>query len=157
MAGLIKKRLILSGVLLIVLPGTISSQNAQEPQPQPQTVEQPQYRTALALVRAINTAEVVDLSTYGSFSSWEVLVSHHQQYFDDFAAMNVHHQQIPNSKFGEPPEVLPGWNLRLNLHSDGQGYDLMLQDMTEKKCPFAFFSNEQALIWESKVMGCAPN
>ena len=157
MAGLIKKRLVFSGVLLIFLPGIISSQDAQESPAVPQNFEQPGHRTAVALVRTINTAEVVDHSTYGSFSSWEILMSHNQQYFDDFAAMRVHRQQIPNSKFGEPPEVLPGWNLRLNLHSDGQGYDLMLQDMTEKKCPFAFFSNEQALIWESKVIGCAPN
>ena len=152
MACLINKRLILSGVLLIFLPGITNSQNAQEAPAVPEKMEQPRHQTAVALLRTINTAEIVDLSTYGSFSSWEILVSHNQQYFDDFAAMN--RQQIPDSKFGEPPEILAGWNLRLNVHTDGQGYDLMLQDTTDKRCPSALFTNEAAVIWESKAIGC---
>jgi hypothetical protein len=44
--------------------------------------------------------------------------------------------------------------LRLNVHADGQGYDLMLQDMTDKECGSALFTNETAVIWESTAIGC---
>jgi hypothetical protein len=142
----------LNAVLVLSFLGTASSQNAQEAPPQPDKLAR--QGTAVALLRTINTAEIVDLSTYGSFSSWEILVSHNQQYFDDFAARKVNRQQIPDSKFGEPPEILPGWNLRLNVHTDGRGYDLMLQDTTDKKCPYALFTNEAAVIWQSKAIGC---
>jgi hypothetical protein len=144
--------MILTAVLLMLFLGITCSQNAQEAPAQPDKLAR--QGTAVGLLRTINTAEIVDLSTYGSFSSWEILVSHNQQYFDDFAARKVNRQQIPDSKFGEPPEILPGWSLRLNVHTDGQGYDLMLQDTTDKKCPSALFTNEAAVIWESKPIGC---
>jgi len=147
-----KRWMILNAGLVMLFLGTASSQNAQEAPATPDKLAR--QRTAVALLRTINTAEFVDLSTYSSFSSWEILVSHSEQYFDEFAAMQVHRQQIPESKFGEPPEIMPGWNLRLNVHSDGQGYDLMPQDTTDKKCPSALFTNENAVIWESKAIGC---
>ena len=63
-------------------------------------------------------------------SSWPILLAHYQQEFDQFLAM--HRQELRNARFTDAPEILPGWNLRLNIHADGQGYDLLLQDMTDK-------------------------
>jgi hypothetical protein len=34
------------------------------------------------------------------------------------------------------PEILPDWNPRLNVHADGQGYDLLLEDLTDKTCGY---------------------
>jgi hypothetical protein len=150
----VKSTSIMLTVIVLVFLGVATSQSAQDVPAVVNKPDQARHATAVGLLRQINTAEVVDLSTYGSFSTWDVLMAHNQQYFDDFAAMGVHKQQIPNSHLAEPPEIMPGWNLRLNVHSDGQGYDLMLQDMTDKKCAFALFTNETAVIWESRAIGC---
>ena len=53
-----------------------------------------------------------------------------------------------------PPEILPGWNLRLNVHSDGQGYDLLLTDMTDEKCGYAVLTDENGVIRQSKAIDC---
>ena len=152
-----KNTSIMLSVIALVFLGVVASQSAQDAAPVPiKKSDQPRYQTAVALLRTINTAEVIDFSTYGSFSSWQILMGHNQRYLDDFAAMAVRRQQVPESHFSDPPEIMPEWNLRLNVHSDGQGYDLMLQDMTDKKCGSALFTNETAVIWESTAIGC-PN
>jgi hypothetical protein len=61
---------------------------------------------------------------------------------------------LPATQFNEPPEILPGWNLRLNVHADGQGYDLMLTDMTDEKCGYAVLTDENGVIRQSKAIDC---
>jgi len=73
---------------------------------------------------------------------WQTLLSSYPKQFDEFLARRsaflgghglVNFGQpdtatrhiLPPIQFNEPPEILPGWNLRLNVHSDGQGYDLL--------------------------------
>jgi hypothetical protein len=52
-------------------------------------------------------------------------------------------------QLGTAPEVLPGWSLRLNVRGDGQAYDLMLEDVTNKQAPHAIYSIEIAVIWNA--------
>jgi hypothetical protein len=52
-------------------------------------------------------------------------------------------------QLGPAPEVLPGWSLRLNVRGDGQAYDLMLEDVTNKQAPHAIYSIEIAVIWNA--------
>jgi len=59
---------------------------------------------------------------------------------------------LPAIQFNDPPEILPGWNLRLNLHSDGQGYDLLVRDMTDEKCGYAVLTDENGVIRQSKAI-----
>ena len=61
---------------------------------------------------------------------------------------------LPTIPFNDPPEILPGWNLRLNLHSDGQGYDLLLIDLTDEKCGYAVLTDENGVIRQSKAIDC---
>lgn len=42
----------------------------------------------------------------------------------------------------------------MNVHVDGQGYDLLLQDMTDKKCGYAAFTDENVIIRRSKWIDC---
>jgi hypothetical protein len=49
--------------------------------------------------------------------------------------------------FGALPEILPGLNLRLNVHTDGHGYDVLLEDATDKN-GYAGLSDERAAIRE---------
>jgi hypothetical protein len=49
------------------------------------------------------------------------------------------------------PEILPGHNLRFNVHSDGQGYDVLLEDATDKS-GYAALSDERGVIRECKAL-----
>ena len=44
--------------------------------------------------------------------------------------------------------------LRLNVTSDGKGYDVLLEDETDKACGYAVVTNESGLIRQSKVVDC---
>ena len=54
-----------------------------------------------------------------------------------------------NVRFGDAPEILPGWNLRLSVHTDRQGCDVLLEDKTDKN-GYAVLSDERAYIRECK-------
>jgi hypothetical protein len=142
-----KKRLvILNAVLLVLFLGVVKSQNAQDV-PTSENADQLRRMLAISLLRQINTAEAVDQSTYGSYSSWQPLLAHNPEYFDKFIAM--HRQQLPDAHFADAPGILPGWNLRLNVHPDGQGYDVLLEDATDKN-GYAVLSDERVVIRECK-------
>ena len=51
-----------------------------------------------------------------------------------------------DSHLGPAPEILPGWSLRRNLTTDGRGYDLMLEDLTDQSCGYAVVSDEPGII-----------
>jgi hypothetical protein len=46
---------------------------------------------------------------------------------------------------------LPGWNLRLNVNADGQGYVLLLED-TADKTGYAALIDERGAIRECKYL-----
>jgi hypothetical protein len=141
-----------TGILLTLFLSVATSQNAQDVPSDGGKSHQLRRQLAISLLRQVNTAEVVEESTYGSFSSWQTLQAHHAPYFSKFIAM--HRQELPNMNFADPPEILPGWSLRLNVHADGQGYDLLLQDMTDKKCGYAAVTDENVIIRQSKWIDC---
>jgi len=74
------------------------------------------------------------------------------KYFDQFLAR--YGPEKAYAHFSDAPEILPGWNLRLNVHSDGQGYDVLLGDMTDDKCAYAALTDESGLIRQSKAIDC---
>ena len=148
-----KKRWFIPTIILLSLfLGIGAARNAQDVPNDEEKVQHLRRFFAISLLRQINTAEIVEKSTYGSFSSWQTLQAHHAEYFDEFIAM--HRQQIPDQKFGDPPAILPECDLRLNVHADGQGYDLLLQDMTDKKCGYAAVTDENVIIRQSKWIDC---
>ena len=70
---------------------------------------------------------------------WKTLVSGQPKYFGHFS---------------DAPEILPGWNLRLNVHTDGQGYDVLLRDLMDEKCGYAALTDERGVIRQSKAIDC---
>jgi hypothetical protein len=142
-----KHRVILSTVLLVLAVGILTPQFAQEPSADAEKTDQQKLHHALGmgLIRTINTAEVVDLTQYGSYASWQNLLAHQQENFNHWRA-----RYFPQEVFGEMPEILPGYSLRLNVHADGQGYDLRLQDKTGRT--WAAFSDESGVIWEGEPL-----
>jgi hypothetical protein len=109
---------------------------------------------AVNLLRAINTAEYPYKSKHGTFASWDVLVMSEE--FNGqgmpFATQNA--PQLANVHFSKAPEILPGWMLRLNVTSNRKGYDVLLEDETDKTCGYAVVTNESGLIRQSKTIDC---
>jgi hypothetical protein len=109
---------------------------------------------AINTLRALNTVEYAYRSTHGTFASWDVLAVSEEfsgrRIF--FSAQNA--PQLADAHFAKRPEILPGWTLRLNVTSDGKGYDVLLEDKTDKACGYAAITNESGLIRQSKTLDC---
>ena len=104
----------------------------------------------LGLVRTINTIEVTELYDFGSYAPWPILFAHHQEDFNGWLK-RFYSSTDPNARYGDMPEILPGWNLRLNVRADGKGYVLLLAD-TSDKTGFAWVSDESGIIRDSKYI-----
>jgi hypothetical protein len=145
-----KHRSILKATLLVLFLGLATPQFAQDPSTNAEKTDQEGRHRALllGLVRTINTAEVGELSKYGSYSPWETLLAHRPEYFDQW--LTNFYPEDAGLRFGDTAEILPGFNLRLNVRADGQGYDMRLQDTTGKK--WAAFSDESGVIWEGEPL-----
>jgi hypothetical protein len=146
------RSVILSTVSLVLFFGILTPQFAQNVLPDSERTEQDRHIKALGLLRTINTAEVGELSTFGSYASWQILLAHQPKYLNKFFAIN--YPQEANPQFGDMPEILPGWSLRFNVHADGQGYDVRLQDLTDKTCWYAALTDESGVIRQSKAIDC---
>jgi len=140
-----KHRMLLSTVLLILTLGTVESQFAQDIVRFP-TVDE-KRSLLIGLVRTINTAEVMERDKYGSYGSWPMLLEHQQGYLNPW--LEKFYSADADVHFGDTPEILPGWHLRLNVHTDGQGYDLLLEDGTDKN-GYAALSDERGVIGECR-------
>lgn len=142
------RRVIVGTVLLVLALGCLTSQFAQDPSIQTATPERQKPIFAIALLRTIITGEAGYNQKHGSYGMWPVLLADEPDYFQKFLVQH----QLPQPGFGEAPEVLPGWNLRLNVHADGRGYDVLLEDTTDKENFYAALSDERGIIRESKAI-----
>ena len=136
-----KHRLIFGTAVLVLALGTSPSQFAQEPSSSQQTRD---HALTVGFLRTVNTAEAGEFSTRGSYASWRTLLAHQQEYLHSWL---THRSPQPNAQFGELPQILPGLNLRLNIHPDGRGYDILVED-TNDQSGYAALSDERAIIRE---------
>ena len=141
-----KHRIIVSAVLLVLALGTLASQFAQDASTGPEKRSLERRASMLGLVRTIGTAEVGELDKYGSYASWQTLLAHEPKYLNAWLA-RFYYAKEANVHFADMPEMLPGWNRRLNVHTDGQGDDLLLEDATDKN-GYAALLDERAVIRE---------
>jgi hypothetical protein len=107
---------------------------------------------AVSLLRNINTAEASYFDKNHAYATWPVLLSAEPKFFEYFLSRN--NQGDLNLRFADLPDILPGWSLRLNVHADGRGYDVLLVDTTDKRCGYAALSDESGLIRQSKTIDC---
>jgi hypothetical protein len=145
-----KHRILLSTVLLVLALGVLTPQFAQDTSTNAEKTDQEKLHRALVMgfVRTINTAEGIEHYKYGSYSSWQTLLEHHEKDLNGWAR---YYSQGVNERFADMTEILPGYGLRLNVHADGQGYDLRLED-TAAKSHYAAFSDESGVIWEGEPL-----
>lgn len=143
-----KFQIILSAALLVLVLGVLASLFAQDGSTGPEKPDLRRRSIMVGLVRTINTAEVSEQATYGSFASWQSLLAH-QQSLNEWLTNS--YSRDPNVRFGSGPEILPGWNLRLSVQSDGSGWVVMLADAQDKN-EFTLLSDERGVIWECKPL-----
>jgi hypothetical protein len=111
------------------------------------------HSMAVGLLRSINTVEFGYRVGHGSYVGWDDLLASKE--FMEFEKECL--AQIPEfatAHFAKSPEILPGWRLRLNLTQGGKGYDLLLEDATDKKCGYAALTDERGVIRQSKGIDC---
>jgi hypothetical protein len=147
-----KHSLILDTFLLVLFLGLATPQFAQDPSTNAEKSDEEAHHRALlmGLVRTINTEEIGELSKYGSYSSWETLLVHRPEHFNRW--LTTYYPEGVGLRFGDTPEILPGFSLRFNVCADGQGYDMRLQDTTDKKWGYAAFSDESGAIWQGEPL-----
>jgi hypothetical protein len=139
-------------VLFLLFLGVLTPQFAQNTTASLEKADQVKRRQlAVGLLRTINTAEASEFATYGVYGSWQTLLLHHSEYFSKHLTMSYPQERVD---FATPPGILPGWNLRLNVHGDGKGYDLLLRDTTDEKCGYAAVTDEEGVIRQSKAIDC---
>jgi hypothetical protein len=146
----VKKHLtILKTALLLLALAIPVSQFAQDASIGPEKADLERHASMVGLIRTINTMEVIEQVTYGSFASWKTLLAHQEQPLNQW--LSGVYSRDPNVHFGSTPEILPGWNLRLMVQTDGQGYLLLLEDAKDKT-GYAATSDERGVIRECKYL-----
>jgi len=145
-----KRQLILNTALLVLFLGVNTPQFAQDgAKGSEQSDLRHNHALLIGFLRTINTAEVGELSTHGAYAPWQTLLVHQQQFLDKWLAR--FYSQDANVHFGSTPEILPGWNLRLNVQTDGKGYVALLEDATDKN-GYAAVTDESGVIRECKYL-----
>jgi len=143
-----KARIIVSTLLLLL--ALMPLQSAQDAPKSTQDPNAERHGLILGLVRAINTIEVIEVTEYGAYAPWPILLAHHQDDFNGWLK-RFYSSVEPNTRFGDMPEILPGWNLRLNVQADGNGYVLLLDDSNDK-AGFAWVGDESGVIRQCKAL-----
>jgi len=143
-----KHRILLCTILLVLTFGSVTRHFAQDAPTSPARAAQERPLVGIALLRTINTGELGYKHKYGSYATWQVLSLNEANYFEEF--LSIHGLVQSHPRFGNAPEILPGWSLRLNVHTDGQGYDVLLEDQTDKDYGYAALSDERGIIRECK-------
>jgi hypothetical protein len=152
MEDVMKVRWVIGRALVLgLMLGMAALQYAQDSSPTP---DKARRSVAINLLRGINTAEAIYNHKHGGYAPWEILRTS-----DEFTDSGLKwaakmEPQLADAKLGPGPEILLGWNLRLNVTADGKGYDLLLEDTTDKACHYAAGSDERGVIRQSKTIDC---
>jgi hypothetical protein len=146
-----KCRMLLTALLSVFALGSPAFQFAQSPSASTANVnrQDSDHASLMGLMRTINTLEATDFYQYGSYSTWQTLLEHHEKDLNGWLAR--FYSREANVHFGRMPEILPGWGLRLLVQTDGQGYVVVLED-TNDKTGYAALSDERGIIRECKYL-----
>ena len=119
-------------VALVLTLGAAVPQFGQDAATASSDADGAKHSLAIKLLRAINTAELAYRTNYGSYARWEDLASS-REFTNLGTSLPAGNQaRLADAHFSEGPEILPGWSLRLDVTHGGEGYDLLLEDTTDK-------------------------
>jgi hypothetical protein len=150
-----RTRIAFCGAVLLTLTLTTAiPQFGQNAKNEPSDADQVRHIMAISLLRAINTMGVVLRMKNGSYATWNELLTSQEFTEDTAKCVTENGMPLAAAHFATGPEILPGWSLRPNLTKDGAGYDLMLEDTTDKTCGYAAVTDERGIIRQSKAIDC---
>ena len=138
--------------LLITTAKTLRSQNSPHSS---SDADRAKHVLAISLLRGINTAEAEYKIKHSTYASKDALLASDEFKSRGMAWAAKNNPQLANVSLSSGPEILPGWSLRLNVTGDGQSYDLLLEDTTDKSCGYAAVTDERGVIRQSKAIDCA--
>jgi hypothetical protein len=141
-------------VLLVVTAGIVNSVRSQNAPAKSSDADHARHSLAINLLRAINTAEVNYKMKHGAFLSKDELLANEEFSGKAMAWAARNDPHLTGAQLSSGPEILPGWALRLNVTADGQGYDVLLEDTTDKNCGYAAVTDERGVIRQSKAIDC---
>lgn len=152
-----KQWIVQSIVLLTLLLAPFTVQHAQNSSMGSGEADHAKKLFAVKLLRAINTAEANYHNSHGEYAAWAILLGESTLHLNDSPVPNGAPinslELIPgltpefaNLRLSRGPEILPGWTLRLDLTADGKGYDVLLEDTTDKTCGYAALTDERGVI-----------
>ena len=144
----------LAFALFAAFPLAIAASPAQKNSPSAQDRERERRSLAVNIVRAINTAELNFKKSHGTYATWDAMISNGDFSENGTKWSSEAFPTVAHAMYAPGPEIVPGWKLRLHLSKDGNAYDLLLEDVTDPKCSFAFFSDERGLIRQGKSIDC---
>jgi hypothetical protein len=150
-----RTRIVFCGAVLLALTLTTAMpQFGQNAKNEPSDADQARHIIAISLLRAINTMEVTLRMKNGNYATWKELLTS-EEFTEDMAkCITASGMPLAGAHFAKSPEILPGWSLRLNLTHGGKGYDLLLEDTTDKACGYAAGTDERGVIRQSKAIDC---
>jgi uncharacterized protein involved in copper resistance len=146
-----KRATLIATLFILAAAAPISSQNTPAKSTDP---DHAKHSLAVNLLRAINTAEMDYKNKHGVYASKDALLASDEFTGKGMAWAAKNDPQLANAHVSNGPEVLPGWSLRLNLAADGNGYVVLLEDITDKSCAYAAVTDERGVIRQSKTIGC---
>jgi hypothetical protein len=149
------RSIFLSVVVIALTLGTATPQYGQNATAPYSDADYARNSLAVNLLRVINTAEAAYRMKHGSYVTWDVLVTSEEFTNGGLKRAGRSEPQLASAHFSKGAEILPGWMMRLDLTNDGKGYDLLLEDATDKTCGYAAVTDERGLIRQSKVIDCS--
>jgi hypothetical protein len=90
-------------------------------------------------------AELDHLLSHGSYLPWGELFTN-GDFTEQGSKWVSNNPDLEAVHFSNGPEILPGWMLRLNVTDGGQGYDLLLEDATDKACSYGAGTDNRGII-----------
>ncbi|HKW32107.1 MAG TPA: hypothetical protein VJN92_03815 [Candidatus Acidoferrum sp.] len=146
------KSVLFSIVLIALLITTVKTVRGQNTPHSSSDTDRAKRVLAVSLLGVINTTELEYKMSHGAYAARDALLAS-----DEFKKRGTpwFAKYATNTSFSTGTEVLPGWALRLNVTTDGQGYDLLLEDTTDKTSSYAAVTDERGVIRQSKAIDCA--
>jgi hypothetical protein len=149
-----KQNILLGVIVAAILFAVAGPQYGQKVAVSSSGADRAKHMLAIGVLRTINTAEAARRMEHGSYVDWDELIAS-QEFVDYFAKWATQNKdQLSGAHLTKGPEILPGWSLRLDLTDGGKGYDLLLEDTTDKACGYAAGTDERGVIRQSKSIDC---
>jgi hypothetical protein len=136
-------------VALVLAMGAAVPQFGQDAATASSDADGAKHSLAIKVLRAINTANWPTGQTTVPMLGGKIWQAAGNLRTWERACLPEIRHGLPTRIFPRGPEILPGWSLRLDVTDGGEGYDLLLEDTTDKTCGYAAATDERGLVRQS--------